>query len=45
MKRHELTDEPWELIDPIVPKRTATTGRKPRNPRLSYCTLKVTSSP
>jgi len=33
MKRHELTDEQWELIEPILPKRTATTGRKPRDPR------------
>jgi len=33
MKRHELTDEQWILIGPILPKRTATTGRKPRDPR------------
>ena len=33
MKRHELTDEQWDLIEPILPKRTATTGRKPRNSR------------
>jgi transposase len=33
MKRHEITDEQWKLIEPILPKRTATTGRKPRNPR------------
>jgi transposase len=33
MKRHELTDEQWELIEPILPKRTATTGRTPRDPR------------
>ena len=33
MKRHELTDEQWIIIKPILPKRTATTGRKPRDPR------------
>ena len=33
MKRHEVTDEQWEIIEPILPKRTATTGRKPKNPR------------
>jgi transposase len=33
MKRHELTDEQWDIIEPILPKRTATTGRKPKDPR------------
>ncbi len=33
MKRYELTDEQWGLIKPYLPKRTATTGRKPRDPR------------
>ena len=33
MKRHELTDEQWELIELVLPKRTATTGRKPRDQR------------
>jgi transposase len=33
MKRYELTDEQWQLIEPILPKRTATTGRKPKDPR------------
>ncbi len=33
MKRYELTDEQWKLIEPYLPKRTATTGRKPRDPR------------
>jgi transposase len=33
MKRHELTDEQWELIESVLPKRTATTGRKPRDQR------------
>jgi len=31
VKRHELTDEQWIIIKPILPKRTATTGRKPRD--------------
>ncbi len=34
MKRHELTDEQWHLIHPILPQRTATTGRPPSDPRL-----------
>jgi transposase len=34
MKRHEVTDKQWELIQPILPKRTAKTGRPPSDPRL-----------
>ncbi len=34
MKRHEVTDEQWEVIHPILPKRTATTGRRPSDPRV-----------
>ena len=33
MKRYELTDEQWQLIEPLLPKRTATTGRPPKDPR------------
>ena len=33
MKRHEVTDEQWELVEPVLPKRTARTGRKPRKQR------------
>jgi len=33
MRRHELTDEQWDVIEPLLPKRTATTGRKPKDPR------------
>jgi transposase len=33
MKRHELTDEQWESIEALLPKRTAQTGRKPKDPR------------
>ena len=34
MKRHEVTDEQWEVIQPILPTRTAKTGRPPSDPRL-----------
>jgi len=33
MKRHELTDEQWQLVESLLPRRTAQTGRKPREPR------------
>lgn len=32
-KRYELTDKQWQAVEPILPKRTAKTGRKPKNPR------------
>jgi len=34
MKRHELTDEQWELLGPLVPESTAKTGRPPSDRRL-----------
>lgn len=34
MKRHEVTDEQWEVLQPILPKRAAKTGRPPSDPRL-----------
>lgn len=34
MKRHEVTDDQWELIHPILPQRTATTGRPRSDPRV-----------
>ena len=34
MKRHELTDEQWELVKPLVPHKKARTGRPPREPRV-----------
>ena len=34
MKRHELTDEQWELVEPFVPESTAKTGRPPKDRRL-----------
>lgn len=36
MKRHALTDEQWLLIESLVPKRKARTGRPARNPRLMF---------
>jgi transposase len=33
MKRHELTDEQWALVDPYLPLSTARTGRPPRDRR------------
>jgi transposase len=33
MKRHELTDEQWELVSPLIPRRTARTGRPPKDSR------------
>jgi transposase len=34
MKRHELTDEQWALVEPHVPKSKARTGRPPSDARL-----------
>jgi transposase len=34
MKRHEVTDDQWELIRPILPSRTAKTGRPPSSSRV-----------
>ena len=31
MKRHELTDEQWALVEPHVPVSTARTGRPPKD--------------
>lgn len=33
MKRHELTDEQWALVEPHVPRSTARTGRPARDRR------------
>lgn len=33
-RRHALTDEQWTLVEPIVPKSTARTGRPAKEPRL-----------
>ena len=34
MKRHQLTDEQWSLVEPCLSRRRAQTGRPPRDPRL-----------
>ena len=34
MKRHELMDEQWALIEPLVPLSKACTGRPPRDRRI-----------
>lgn len=34
MKRHELTEEQWALIEPMVPQSRACTGRPPRDRRV-----------
>lgn len=34
MKRHALTDEQWELIEPLIPVSTAKTGRPSKDRRL-----------
>jgi len=33
MKRHELTDEQWVLIEPLLPRSAARTGRPSRDRR------------
>lgn len=33
MKRYELTDQQWQWIESMLPPRTATTGRTPKDPR------------
>lgn len=32
MKRHQLTDEQWNLVEPLIPKKVAAAGR-PANDR------------
>ena len=33
MKRHEVSEEEWALLDPLIPKSRAKTGRPPRDRR------------
>ena len=33
MHRHQLTDEQWEAVEPLVRKKRARTGRPPEDPR------------
>jgi transposase len=34
MTRHTLTDEQWELVEPLIPRSTAKTGRPANDRRL-----------
>lgn len=34
MRRHELSDEQWALVEPRIPRSTARTGRPPSDRRL-----------
>lgn len=34
MRRHELSDEQWAAVEPLIPRSTATTGRPPSDRRL-----------
>ena len=34
LKRHELTDEQWELVEVLIPRKLARTGRPPRDRRV-----------
>jgi transposase len=34
MRRHELSDEQWAAVEPLIPRSTARTGRPPSDPRL-----------
>jgi transposase len=33
MHRHQLTDEQWRIVDPLIPKKNARLGRPPEDPR------------
>jgi len=34
VRRHEVTDAQWKFIQPLLPQRTAVTGRPPNDPRM-----------
>jgi transposase len=34
MHRHELSDEQWEAVEPLIPRSNASTGRPRSDPRL-----------
>ncbi len=34
MKRHEVTDEQWDICSALIPHHTAQTGRPAKDPRL-----------
>ena len=33
MHRHQLTDEQWSIVEPLIPKKLARTGRPPTDAR------------
>ena len=33
MRRHQLTDEQWSIVEPLIPKKHAHTGRPPADAR------------
>jgi transposase len=33
MHRHQLTDEQWSIVAPLIPRKHARTGRPPADPR------------
>jgi transposase len=33
MRRHQLTDEQWDAVEPLIPRKAARTGRPPEDPR------------
>jgi len=33
-KRHQLTDEQWAAVEPLIPKRKSRRGRRSKDPRL-----------
>jgi transposase len=33
MRRHQLTDEQWVAVEPLIPRKEARTGRPPEDPR------------
>ena len=33
MHRHQLTDEQWSIVEPLIPKKHARTGRPPADRR------------
>lgn len=34
MKRHEVTDDQWAVVGPLIPRKAARAGRRPRDPRM-----------
>ena len=33
MRRHQLTDEQWDAVEPLIPRKQARTGRPAEDPR------------